>query len=299
MSMIDTADLGAFFKQMYEMSKTAKDKDDFVKSASEKFGALVEAIIEKVSQKIGVEQGNNIVALQKGGEDKDLKISKLEKTVSDFEERFLRLEKRVKSSENREKRAQKALVATNIIAKTSKTEDDVVKHVLKAISNGLPQGTNKPNRKDILVEELIPRADKGETRGRRSGKVFKVSLYTNDQKKALFVGLAAINKAGYESGITIQNEIPYYLRNYSKELDRVAFTLRTKYKNEKLRTKVVPDGLTLQMQFKCGDDKEWIKASSEILADKLDTIVSYREDEKQPSVLPTCRQVLNRKDNFA
>ena len=71
--MIDTADLGAFFKQMYEMSKTAKDKDDFVKSASEKFGALVEAIIEKVSQKIGVEQGNNIVALQKGGEEKGRK----------------------------------------------------------------------------------------------------------------------------------------------------------------------------------------------------------------------------------
>ena len=280
------------------MSKTAKDKDDFVKSASEKFGALVEAIIEKISQKIGAEQANSILALQNGGEDKDLKIAKLEKSVSDFEERFLKLEKRVKSSENREKRAQKAQVATNIIAKTPKSEQDVINHVLKAIGNGLPQGSNKPNRKDIFVEELIPRAE-GENRGRRSGKVFKVSLFTNDQKKALFVGLAAINKAGYDSGVTIQNEIPYYLRNYSKELDRVAYTLRTKYKNEKLRTKVIPDGLTLQMQFKCGDDKEWVKASSEVLADKLDTIVTFRDDEKQPSVLPTCRQVLNRKDNFA
>ena len=298
--MIDTTDLGAFFKEMYELSKTAQNKDDFVKKASEKFGSLVETLIERVSMRIGEEHANHIKALQEGGAAKDLKIAKLEETVSEFEERFLKLEKRIKSSENREKRAQKAQVATNIIAKTSKGEKDVIAHVLKAIGNGLPQGSSKPNPKDIFVQELIPRAEKGENRGMRSAKkAFKVSLFTNDQKKALFVGLAATNKAGSESGVTIQNEIPYYLRNYSKELDRVAFTLRTKYKQEKLRTKVIPDGLTLQMQFKIGDNKEWVKASSEIISDKLDTIVTYRDDERQPAVLPTCRHVLNRKENFA
>ena len=300
--MIETTDLGAFFKEMYELSKTAQNKDDFVKKASEKFGSLVETLIERVSMRIGEEHANKIQALQEGSDAKDLKIAKLEETVSGFEERFLNLEKRIKSSENREKRAQKAQVATNIIAKTSnsKGEKDVIQHVLKAIGNGLPTGSNKPNPKDIFVEELIPRGEKGENRGMRSGKkAFKVSLFTHDQKKALFVGLAATNKAGSESGVTIQNEIPFYLRNYSKELDRVAFTLRTKYKQEKLRTKVIPDGLTLQMQFKIGDNKEWVKASSETISDKLDTIVTYRDDERQPAVLPTCRHVLNRKENFA
>ena len=298
--MIDTTDLGSFFKQMYELSKSAKDKDDFVKAASEKFGTLVESIIEKVSQRIGEEHANLIQVLQKDCDVKDDKISKLEQSVCDMEERFLKLEKRVKASENREKRIQKAQVATNIIAKTSKSGKDVIAHVVKAIGNGLPAGHTKPNNKDIFVEELIPRGETAENRERRSDrKTFKVSLYTHDQKKALFVGLAATNKVGSESGITIQNEIPFYLRNYSKELDRVAFTLRNKYKNEKLRTKVIPDGLTLQMQFKLGDDKEWIKASSEIMTEKLDTIVTFREDEKKPSVLPTCRQVLNRKENFA
>ena len=78
-----------------------------------------------------------------------------------------------------------------------------------------------------------------------------------------------------------------------------AFTLRTKYRQEKLRTKIIPDGLSLQMLFKSGDSQEWVKASSESLADKLDSVVVYREEEKKPVVLPTCREIINRKDNYA
>ena len=63
--MLDTCDLGSFFKTMYKLSKTAKDQDDFIQKASEKFGTLVEEIIERASQKIGAEQALVIQELRK------------------------------------------------------------------------------------------------------------------------------------------------------------------------------------------------------------------------------------------
>ena len=297
--MIETTNLGQFFKEMYALSKEAKDADDFTTKAAEKFGSLIEAIAEKIAEKIGSDQEDSINALRVAAKDSDEKIAKLEATVKDYEDKLLKLEKRVKSSENREKRAQKAKVANNIIVKTSRSSREAINHVVKSIAQGLPPTANKPTTKDISFEELIPRGDVNNQGGNRSNKTTYKVFLTKEQKAALFAGLPAINKAGNEVGVSIQNEIPFYLKNYHKDLERVAYTLRTKFKDEKLRTKIIPDGLTLQMQFKLGGATEWSKASCETLSEKLDSIVIFREDEKKPLVLPTCKQVLSRKDNFA
>ena len=291
--MFGATNLGQFFKEMYTLSKEAKDADDFTTKATEKFGTLIEAIADRIAEKIGSDQEEAINTLRVAAKDSDEKVAKLEATIKDYEDKLLKLEKRVKSSENREKRGQKAKVANNIIVKTSKTSREVLNHVVKAIAQGLPPTATKPTTKEIPLEELISRGDKQSTRS-----TFKVFL-TKEQKAALFAGLPAINKAGNEAGVSIQNEIPFYLKNYHKDLERVAYTLRTKFKDEKLRTKIIPDGLTLQMQFKIGGATEWTKASCESISDKLDSIVTFRDDERKPNVLPTCRQVLNRKDNFA
>ena len=103
-------------------------------------------------------------------------------------------------------------------------------------------------------------------------KTYKVFL-NGAQKKALFEGLSSINKKGSASGILIQNEIPHYLKNYNRELERVSYTLR-QYQAENLRTKICPDGLSLQMVFKMGNDKDWTKATSDVLPEKLETLVT-------------------------
>ena len=128
--------------------------------------------------------------------------------------------------------------------------------------------------------------NQGDKRSDRT--TFKVFL-TKEQKAAHFAGLPAINKAAMKFHIT---------SIYHRDLDRVAYTLRFKF-NEKLRTKIVPDSLTLQVQFTTGGATEWAKASCESLSDKLGSIAIFREDEKKPQVLPTCMQVINCKDNFA
>ena len=292
---MQTQDLGSFFKAMYDLSKSAKNKDEFVMAASEKFGVLIEDIIVKASKKIGDEHTLQIDELKKAAEAKDAKISSLEEQVKLYDGRLLQLEKRVKASENREKRKQKAKVANNIMAKSSsaKSTKQVQEYIHKTINQGV-EGTEKVKLQALLdnCDELVPKGGQGDR------KAVKVYL-TSEQKKALFAGLAKNNKTGSDHGITIQNEVPFYLRNYHKELDRVAFTLRTKYRQEKLRTKIIPDGLSLQMLFKSGDSQEWVKASSESLADKLESVVVYREEEKKPAVLPTCREIINRKDNYA
>ena len=105
---MQTQDLGSFFKAMYDLSKSAKNKDEFVMAASEKFGVLIEDIIVKASKKIGDEHTLQIDELKKAAEAKDAKISSLEEQVKLYDGRLLQLEKRVKASENREKRKQKA-----------------------------------------------------------------------------------------------------------------------------------------------------------------------------------------------
>ena len=195
--MFGATNLGQFFKEMYTLSKEAKDADDFTTKATEKFGTLIEAIADRIAEKIGSDQEEAINNLRVAAKDSDEKVAKLEATIKDYEDKLLKLEKRVKSSENREKRGQKAKVANNIIVKTSKTSREVLNHVVKAIAQGLPPTATKPTTKEIPLEELIPRGDKQSTR-----TTFKVFL-TKEQKAAHFAGLPAINKAG--------NEIPYYL----------------------------------------------------------------------------------------
>ena len=53
------------------------------------------------------------------------------------------------------------------------------------------------------------------------------------------------------------------------------------------------------MQFKLDGHKDWIKASSDLLTEKLDTLVNFRENEKKPLVIPSCKAVLAKKDNYA
>ena len=303
-----------FFRECYELSRQAKNQDDFLHKAGKQLGEMVERLIQRtVGDKVEkmVESGTirvtvpstdeKIKALEASSVNKDERITNLEVTLNESRDKYLTLEKRMKSSENREKRNQKASVANNIIVKTSKTQGEIVSHLVKAVKAGLPaSGGQKPTNKDFQdnLHEIVQKTDKTNDQSLTDKKTYKVFL-NGAQKKALFEGLSSINKKGSASGILIQNEIPHYLKNYNRELERVSYTLRHKYQAENLRTKICPDGLSLQMVFKMGNDKDWTKATSDVLSEKLETLVTYRDNEKKPIVIPSCKEILDKKNKFA
>ena len=306
--------LAQFFREFYQLSRHTKNLDDFLEKAKEQLGSVLETLIQcTVSDKVEkmVESGTirvtvpstdeKIKALEASSVNKDERITNLEVTLNESRDKYLTLEKRMKSSENREKRNQKASVANNIIVKTSKTQGEIVSHLVKAVKAGLPaSGGQKPTNKDFQdnLHEIVQKTDKTNDQSLTDKKTYKVFL-NGAQKKALFEGLSSINKKGSASGILIQNEIPHYLKNYNRELERVSYTLRHKYQAENLRTKICPDGLSLQMVFKMGNDKDWTKATSDVLSEKLETLVTYRDNEKKPIVIPSCKEILDKKDKFA
>ena len=306
--------LAQFFREFYQLSRQTKNLDDFLEKSKEQLGSVLETLIQcTVSDKVEkmVESGTirvtvpstdeKIKALEASSVNKDERITNLEVTLNESRDKYLTLEKRMKSSENREKRNQKASVANNIIVKTSKTQGEIVSHLVKAVKAGLPaSGGQKPTNKDFQdnLHEIVQKTDKTNDQSLTDKKTYKVFL-NGAQKKALFEGLSSINKKGSASGILIQNEIPHYLKNYNRELERVSYTLRHKYQAENLRTKICPDGLSLQMVFKMGNDKDWTKATSDVLSEKLETLVTYRDNEKKPIVIPSCKEILDKKDKFA
>ena len=306
--------LTEFFREFYHLSRKTKNLDDFLEKSKEQLGSVLETLIQcTVSDKVEkmVESGTirvtvpstdeKIKALEASSVNKDERITNLEVTLNESRDKYLTLEKRMKSSENREKRNQKASVANNIIVKTSKTQGEIVSHLVKAVKAGLPAtGGQKPTNKDFQdnLHEIVQKTDKTNDQSLTDKKTYKVFL-NGAQKKALFEGLSSINKKGSASGILIQNEIPHYLKNYNRELERVSYTLRHKYQAENLRTKICPDGLSLQMVFKMGNDKDWTKATSDVLSEKLETLVTYRDNEKKPIVIPSCKEILDKKDKFA
>ena len=306
--------LTQFFREFYQLSRQTKNLDDFLEKSKEQLESVLETLVQcTVSDKVEkmVESGTirvtvpstdeKIKALEASSVNKDERITNLEVTLNESRDKYLTLEKRVKSSENREKRNQKASVANNIIVKTSKTQGEIVSHLVKAVKAGLPaSGGQKPTNKDFQdnLHEIVQKTDKTNDQSLTDKKTYKVFL-NGAQKKALFEGLSSINKKGSASGILIQNEIPHYLKNYNRELERVSYTLRHKYQAENLRTKICPDGLSLQMVFKMGNDKDWTKATSDVLSEKLETLVTYRDNEKKPIVIPSCKEILDKKDKFA
>ena len=304
--------LTQFFREFYQLSRQTKNLDDFLEKSKEQLGSVLETLIQctvgdKV-EKMAESTNENfsyliekIKALEASSVNKDERITNLEVTLNESRDKYLTLEKRMKSSENREKRNQKASVANNIIVKTSKTQGEIVSHLVKAVKAGLPaSGGQKPTNKDFQdnLHEIVQKTDKTNDQSLTDKKTYKVFL-NGAQKKALFEGLSSINKKGSASGILIQNEIPHYLKNYNRELERVSYTLRHKYQAENLRTKICPDGLSLQMVFKMGNDKDWTKATSDVLSEKLETLVTYRDNEKKPIVIPSCKEILDKKDKFA
>ena len=315
MSSISKTDLASFFKDVYVLSKQAEDEDDFIRRASDNLGKIVENLIGKLVgdkiDKLIQETDLRITSIQSEvNQAKDERISDLEAALDETRDKLMKLEKRMKSSENREKRNQKFQVANNIMVKTSSNQIPD-KYLADLIKQGEGSATTPEIRK--VIEVIPPRnknkdkangddkdkeGDEEEPDIERTGMFLRVRL-NSAQKKALFKGLAAKNKRGQKSGVVIQNEVPAYLRSYNRELERVSFTLRDAFKAEGLRTKICPDGLSLQMQFKLDGHKDWIKASSDLLTEKLDTLVNFRENEKKPLVIPSCRAVLAKKDNYA
>jgi hypothetical protein len=90
--------------------------------------------------------------------------------------------------------------------------------------------------------------------------------------------------------------MPQYLKSLYSDFEKAAYTIRTTYSKEGMKTRIVTKNLSLRMQFKTRTDNDWLEASSPIIDDKIDIPVMFRDGEKVPNIHPTVRDVLKRAD---
>ena len=117
---------------------------------------------------------------------------------------------------------------------------------------------------------------------------FKVTL-PHECKTALFKGLAQVDATGFN----VSNDVPVYLRKPRADLEKAAFTLRARFKEIGLKTKIGMKNLKLSISIRTNDHQDWFKTSDPRADNYLDTELIYKESDIAPEDKPTCRQFID------
>ena len=236
---------------------------------------------------------------QQTNEVKDLKL-----TIGCQAAAIERLEKKVKAIETRDKRNQKFQVKNNLIIRSSQKPKEIGKFLCDTIQAGSADGM-KPANNVFTLTEIIPR-DKGNPQDDstsqaentqpegRSRAIYRAVFKDFVHVKSLWKGIPTTNKAG--SSTQISSEMPRYLKSLYSDFERAAYTMRTTFNKEGIKTRIVTKNLSLKMQFRTSDHKDWLDASSPIIEDKLDTPLMFKDGERIPNIHPTVRDILKRAD---
>lgn len=192
------------------------------------------------------------------------------------------LEKKLKQSVTSDRRRQYNLVKNNIIVRSRKSIVDIQKFLCNSMELG---GSAKITQKTIPVVEISP--PPGQT---RDSKVFRVGL-SDGQKKYLFSGLAKASLGPEEmSNFKIDNEIPSYLIQTKRSLDRISYSLRKQFKeSHHLRVKVVFGNLRLRCKVKDKNNPSWINLDDAKASDYYNTLVFFKPEEVPASGIPTVK----------
>ena len=227
------------------------------------------------------------------------------KTTIDYQATAIeRLEKRVKSIETRDKKSQKFQVKNNLIIRSSEKSTDIGKFICNTIQSGSSDG-KKPPANVFTLTEIKPRgkvnphhpeatSHEGSQVGGRSRSIYRAVFKDFSHIRSFWKGIPTTNKAG--SSTQISSEMPQYLKSLYSDFEKAAYTIRTTYSKEGMKTRIVTKNLSLRMQFKTRTDNDWLEASSPIIDDKIDIPVMFRDGEKVPNIHPTVRDVLKRAD---
>ena len=175
-------------------------------------------------------------------------IDDQQKVIEEMAHRISALEKGLKRQVVSSKKRDIAQVRNHIIVKSNKSEKDIRAIVVKSLELG---GANKiPPSHLSLVELTSP-----STSDQRAIKIFRM-LLLDGQKGALFKGLPKCQMLAGDTQTKFDNEIPLYAQHAKKELEQLSYSLRSKFKSDKLRAKIYLGNLKLKMKIRVGDG-EW------------------------------------------
>ena len=212
-------------------------------------------------------------------------IDDQQKVIEEMAHRISALEKGLKRQVVSSKKRDIAQVRNHIIVKSNKSEKDIRAIVVKSLELG---GANKIPPSHISLVELTSPS----TSDQRAIKVFRM-LLLDGQKAALFKGLPKCQMLAGDSQTKFDNEIPLYAQQAKKELEQLSYSLRSKFKTDKLRAKIYLGNLKLKMKVKVGDG-EWFTPEDARASRFFDsTPVIYKEAD-QPTVVPMCKDFYKR-----
>ena len=220
----------------------------------------------------------------------DKELNSQKELITTLIQRIGGLERQIKKSVTAERRRDFNLVRNNVIAKTRKNIGDVQKFIVNCVELG---GGGKAAQKTIPVVE-IPARTNSETGKQRDYKVYRVAL-GDGQKKALFSGLVRANLSADENGLRLDNECPAFLVNTKRQMERISYSLRSKFKeSHKIKVKIALTGLKMRIRIKDKESPAWIGLDDAKCASYMDSKVFYAPEEIPAAGIPTVREFYTR-----
>ena len=221
----------------------------------------------------------------------DKELNSQKEIITTLIQRIGSLERQLKKSVTAERRRDFNLVRNNVICKTRKNIGDVQKLIVNTVEAG---GGGKQAQKNIPVVEIPVRQTSSEAGKQRDTKVYRVAL-GDGQKKALFAGLVKANLSAEENGLRLDNEVPAFLVNTKRQMERISYTLRSKFKeSHKIKCKVAMVGLKMRIRVKDKESPAWINLDDAKCAHYLDSKVFYGPEEIPAAGIPTVREFYSR-----
>ena len=224
----------------------------------------------------------------------DREISGQKELISALIKRIAGLERKVKLSVTAERRRDFNLVRNNLIAKSQKSISEVQKYISNMVEKG---GGGKLVQKNIPVVELQQSPGK-----QRDFKIYRVVM-GEGQKKCVFSGIAKSHSEGDPAhvvprvpgvkivpDIRLDNECPAYLVQTKREMERISFSIRSKFKDShKVKVKLAMKGLKMRIFVKDKDSPQWIGLDDTRADIYMDTDVYYGADELPAGGIPKVR----------
>ena len=90
----------------------------------------------------------------------------------------------------------------------------------------------------------------------------------------------------------MSNDVPLYLRKPRADLEKAAYTLRSRFKDAGLKTKIGLKNLKLHLSLRTNDHREWFKLSDPKADSFLDADVIFKDKDPIPDKIPTCREFI-------
>jgi hypothetical protein len=197
--------------------------------------------------------------------------------ITTLKEQNAQLELRVLALETRDKASQVSACANTVLIWTKNSTAVTSQFIKDAVEAG---GVKIPLKSFQMAS--IPTGD-GNT-----NNFYKVTL-PHDCKTALFKGLGHVDASGYN----VSNDVPVYLRKPRADLEKAAYTLRSRFKDVGLKTKIGLKNLKLHISLRTNDHREWFKLSDPKADSFLDVDVILKDKDPVPDKIPSCREFIN------